>query len=224
MLLAILVTAIISKEAEKKFIAVLVRDDSYSVNGDMNWLCVDGVNYAMLQPYESGYEYLCKYDDNLNIIAEPIGLLNEGWPILSLIDKSYIYEFNEYKNRLFLYCDMDVLGYSDKIYYRSDFVFPEIKTENIKDISFESIDADDSVPDFTVTDRRRIDKIVKSYSENTDIDLNFVIKNNSLCSKYYVTVDFNDYDNFIYNMGYLNVLDSNFKRCSTYRWSRETWE
>lgn len=150
----------IKSECEAKIISEIC----YNKNGDTLMFSYNGYDYALINNH-GGY-FLPTHKRNV----QPVAKFYAG--VHSAYQNYYIYDYQNDKNNLFLYCDYDgdpmvPLEFYDC--YRSDITLPELKAENISHIDVCLYDDYGSAV-YTIDENIAINSILELHSETGNKD------------------------------------------------------
>jgi len=202
------------KDQQIDYGAFLISDYKTNANDDLIEFEYDGHEYAYLD-CRKRYNFLCNYDDNGDVQAKQVALLKQSL-FANMMDKAYVYEFDSYPNHEFVYCDMDRLGYSEKVYYRADIKLPELKADNIEKIEFD-FDDETVSHNFCVTDKDDIRAIIDFYNgDKTSASLATINGNELVDGRYYATVKFTDWVNLCFDLGTITAQKSKANKAVLY--------
>lgn len=168
--------------------AEIISEICYNKNGDTLMFSYNGYDYALIK--HRGDYFLPTHKRN----TKPVAKFYAG--VHSAYQNYYIYDYQNDKDNLFLYCDYDrdpmvPLEFYDC--YRSDITLPELKAENISDIDVFLSDNYDNYGGavYTIDGNAAINSILALHSENGGKDS--IFDNFNYAEKYYsVIVNFPD--------------------------------
>lgn len=115
------------------------------------------------------------YKIDLKEKSEPLTLLKHGRSFFSIINKAYLYSYNNDFDCCYLSCYYDDFLFEGGDFYRKDLVLPTISPENIKCIQFVLYESDKKI--LLIEDVTQIKQIINLFSDENELEKGNVLSN-----------------------------------------------